>query len=92
MQLTECPAGQGQLDYRAYLLELSKLHKEPKVLPDQLTKTFQLDLKKFYAKQSPPLMLAGVSGARQCRQARDFIFRVVKDIGVSIWGGEKAKV
>ena len=92
VHLDECPAGEGGLDYRAYLLELSKLHKEPKLLPDQLTKTFQLDLKKFYAKQSPPFMLAGVSGIRQCRQARDFIFRVAKEIGVSIWGGEKAKV
>ncbi|MCX7824709.1 MAG: TIM barrel protein [Verrucomicrobiae bacterium] len=91
VQLIECLAGQGQLDYRAYLLELSKLHKEPKVLPDQLTKTFQIDLKKFYARQSPPLMIAGVSGIRQCRTARDFILRVAEEVGVSIWGIEKAK-
>jgi sugar phosphate isomerase/epimerase len=92
VHLDACPAGFGALDYRTYMLELSKLHKEPQAMSKDLTKTFQLDLKKFYAKQSPPLMLAGVSGTRECRQARDFIFRVAREIGVNIWGGEKAKV
>lgn len=92
VHIDECAAGEGQLDYPAYMRELAKLHQPPKMLSGGLSRTLVVDLKKFYAKQSPPLMLEHLASIEQCRKSRDFLFRIAKDIGEDIWNGELAKL
>ncbi|MBI5395398.1 MAG: sugar phosphate isomerase/epimerase [Verrucomicrobia bacterium] len=82
VHIDECPAGQGQLDYHTYLQELAKCKQAPVVPVKGVSRTLIMDLQAFYAKQSPPLMLEHLANAAETKRARDFLFRVAKDVDV----------
>ncbi len=91
VHIDECPAGQGQLDYRTYLRELAKCKQTPTVPVRGVSKTLILDLQAFYAQQSPPLMLEHLANAAECKRARDFLFGVAKEVGLEFVHGALAK-
>jgi hypothetical protein len=91
VHIDHCPAGQGQLDFRTYLIELSKCQRTPALPARGASKTLIMDLKTFFAKQAPPLMLEHLAGIEECRQARDFIFKTAQETGVTLWTSGQAK-
>lgn len=91
VHIDECPAGEGQLDYRTYLHELVHCKQTPDVPVKGASKTLIMDLQAFYAKQSPPLMLEHLANAAECRRARDFLFRVAKEVGLEFMHSAAAK-
>ena len=91
VHIDECPAGQGQIDYHTYLQELARCKQTPDVPVKGVSKTLIMDLQAFYAKQSPPLMLEHLANASESKRARDFLFRVAKDVGLQFMHSGLAK-